>query len=218
MAPKIKIIRKLGNTGMAAMATGAVLVTGITAAGAVSANMSADPTTTTTTVAVSTTTTEAPPATRSAGVPGLGTVEFTNGPDPQVVLVTPLPGVTFAVGTTDGHASVTFFDPNGVATVVTAEFEDGKLVVSLEDHIAMPTTPGSAPVVAPAPDPAADEEEADEEERNWAPEPAPTQSAAAPDPVPAPDTTAAPAPVHHDEDDGPEDHDEDHFEDHEDDD
>lgn len=210
MAPKIKIIRKLGNTGMAAMATGAVLVTGITAAGALGANMSADPTTTT--VAESTTTTTAAPATRKADVPGLGTVEFTNGPDPQVVLVTPLPGVTFAVGTTDGHASVTFFDANGVATVVTAEFEDGKLTVSLEDHIAMPTTPGTAPVVTPAPEPvAAREEPAEAPEPRWTPAPtqapAPVQSAAAPDTTTAPDTTVAPAPAPH------EDH-EPHHEDH----
>ena len=206
MAPKIKIIRKLGNTGMAAMATGAVLVTGVTAAGAMSANMSDSPTTTTT-VAESTTTTEAPPATRKADLPGLGTVEFTNGPNPQVVLVTPLPGVTFGVGTTDGKASVTFFDANGVATVVTADFQDGKLVVSLEDHIALPTSPGTAPVVAPAPTPvAARTEPADEpathEAPAPAPAPAPVQAAAVPDTTAAPDTTVAPptAPREHHED------------------
>jgi len=216
MAMKIKIIRKLGNTGMAAMATGAVLVTGITAAGAVSANMSGRPTTTTTAVAESTTTTEAPPATRTADVPGLGTVEFTNGPRPQVVLVTPLPGVTFAVGTADGTASVTFFDANGVATIVTAEFEDGKLVVSLEDHIMLPTAPGTAPVVTPAPTPVADREEepveAPEPYRSPtpspapAPAPAPAQTAAVPDTIPAPVTTAAPAPAPRERHEDHEDH------------
>ena len=134
----LSIMKKIGNGGVAAVATTVVLAAGVTVAGAVGvANVVDDSTATTTTAptttVVETTTTVAAPTTRRIEVPGLGTIEVTEGPNPQIVSVTPVDGVTAATETEPGEVKVVFTSADGTPTVVNAEFEDGQLQVRIGD-------------------------------------------------------------------------------------